>query len=283
MTAIKLTEQYAVASLRADVRDSLVMAGEPCVLLQLYHPEVDTEQPRCPECYDDVYAAGENACTGCYGTGVEGGIKAARRVQALFSDSVESELLTKQGMWPADAREIQTEAFPLLLEHDVVVRVRRWDDNYRPTELEGYYNIAAVIRTSLRTGSRLGQYTWDVVGQRAAVTLVNQSHPITQYPILSTIFPEGEAVGQIVSPPPPSLPTTALFYPSPGSGGSSGAFTHSQVTASATWTIDHPLDHLPSVTVIINQELVEPDVTYVDDHTVVITFAEPQTGFAVLV
>lgn len=43
MTTIKLTESYAINSLRNDVRDALLMAGEWAVLLQLYHPEVDKD------------------------------------------------------------------------------------------------------------------------------------------------------------------------------------------------------------------------------------------------
>lgn len=190
MTAIKLTENYSINSLRRDVRDALALAGEHCILLQMYHPEVDTEQPRCPVCHDDVYSGGEGDCNICFNTTVEGGIKEARRVYGLFTDHIAAEVYNKQGMWPNDVREIQTEAFPLLLERDAVIRIIDWDANNRPLSVEGFYNIAAVNRTSLRTGTRSGQQRWDVVGQRAAITKMNQTMPITQFPVIGVDFDE---------------------------------------------------------------------------------------------
>lgn len=270
MSAIKLVEDYAVASLRRDVRDSLIMAGEQCVLLQMYHPEVDKDAPRCANCQDDIYTSGEGDCDVCYGTSVHGGIKAARKVWGLFSDHVAGEMYTKQGAWPPDAREIQTEAFPILLEHDVVVRIREWDRWGRPAAVEGFYNIAAVTRVSLRTGTRSGQQGWDVVGQRAAITLVNHSLPITRLPVLHQHFDE---VSYSPYTPPPPVQEEPVAQP----------FTHSHPVPEAVWTVVHPLDHYPSVTVIVNQELVEPDVFYPAPDTVRIEFATPTAGIAVLV
>jgi hypothetical protein len=275
MVAIKLTEQYAVDSLRRDVRDSLIMAGEPCILLQMYHPEVDKDAPRCPNCQDDVYTSGEGDCTICYGTTIEGGVKAALQVYGLFSDHVAAEQWSRQGMWPPDAREIQTEAFPLLLEHDIVIRVRDWDEFQRPAAVEGFYNIAQVTRTSLRTGTRSGQQRWDVVGQRAAITLVNQTLPITQYPVLGKPF-SGKNFNPATSAPVVSAPVAVAPVPN-------SAFTHLQAVPLDTWTITHQFDHPPGVTVIVNQELVEPDVYYPKPDIVRIEFAEPTAGIAVLV
>jgi hypothetical protein len=274
MAAIKLVESYAIDSLRRDVRDSLIMAGEPCILLQMYHPEVDKDAPRCPNCHDDIYTGGEGDCTICYGTSVEGGIKLARQVYGLFSDHVAAEMYAKQGMWPPDAREIQTEFYPLLLEHDIVIRVRDWDDSRRPVAIEGFYNIAQVTRTSLRTGLRFGQEGWDVVGQRAAITKVNQTLPITRFPVIGQFFTGADlAHPSAVMAAPPVAPT-----PVP-----SAAYTHVQAAPSMQWKITHQMDHLPSVTVIVNQELVEPDVYYPTATTVTIEFAEATAGIAVLV
>jgi hypothetical protein len=289
MAAIKLTEQYAIDSLRRDVRDALIMAGEPCILLQMYHPQVDKDAPRCPNCQDDIYTGGEGDCTICYGTSVEGGIKAARRVWGLFSDHIAAEQYTRQGAWPPDAREIQTEAFPLLLEHDIVIRVRDWDEHKRPLEVEGFFNVAAVTRTSLRTGSRSGQQTWDVVGQRSAITLVNQTLPIVNFPVVGRSFED-----VIISPnsfpvslhnPPVVMPDTrVVFIPVQEEDElSRRPFTHLQHVAASQWQIVHQLDHLPSVTVIVNQELVEPDVFYPNPTTVRIEFENPTAGIAVLV
>lgn len=289
MAAIKLTEQYAIDSLRRDVRDSLIMAGEPCILLQMYHPARDQGLPRCPNCQDDVYTGGEGDCDICYGTTIEGGIKSARRVYALFSDTLWAEQNAKQGQWIPDAREIQTEAFPLLVEHDYVVRVRGWDDNLRPLEVEGFYNIAQVTRVSLRTGTRSGQQNWDVVGQRAAITVVNQTLSITRFPVVGRSFED-----VILSPnshpvslhnPPVVMPDTrVVFIPANEEDEvSRKPFTHLHPVPETVWTITHELDHFPSVTVIVNQELVEPDVFYPAPDTVRIEFADPTAGIAVLV
>ena len=273
MAAIKLTESYAVDSLRRDVRDALIMAGEPCILLQMYHPEVDKGLPRCPNCHDDIYTSGEGDCEICYGTTIEGGVKLAQKVYGLFSDQVVSEQFAKQGVWSPDAREIQTEAFPLLMEHDFVVRIREWDELQRPAVVENFYNIAQLNRTSLRTGLRNGQQSWDVVGQRAAITQVNKTLPITRYPVIGQSFaidglhPAAQA---------PVSPTPATPVPST-------AFTHTQSAPLAIWTITHSMDHLPSVTVIVNQELVEPDIFYPDAQTITIEFASPTAGIAVMV
>lgn len=188
MATIKLAEQYAVESLRRDVRDSLIMTGELCILLQMYHPEVDKDATRCPNCHDDVYTSGEGDCTVCYGTTIEGGVKDVQRVWGLFTDTIWAEQYAKQGQWIPDAREIQTEAFPLLVEHDIIIRVREWDDHHHPLDVEGFYNLAAVTRVSLRTGSRPGQRDWDVVGQRAAVVKVNDTLPITKFPVIGRSF-----------------------------------------------------------------------------------------------
>lgn len=288
MAAIKLTEQYAIDSLRRDVRDSLIMAGEPCILLQMYHPEVDKDAPRCPNCQDDIYTSGEGDCTVCYGTTVEGGIKAARRVYGLFSDHVAAEQWSRQGMWPPDAREIQTEAFPLLLEHDIVIRVKEWDGK-RPVTVEGFYNIAQVTRVSLRTGTRSGQQGWDVVGQRAAITIVNQTLPVTQFPVIGRSFEDvilspNQFPVSMTNPPVVQPDTRVIFIPANEENEvTRKPFTHLHPNPEAIWTISHELDHFPSVTVIVNQELVEPDVYYPNATTVRIEFAEPTAGIAVLV
>lgn len=288
MAAIKLTESYAIDSLRRDVRDSLIMAGEPCILLQMYHPVVDKDAPRCPNCHDDIYTSGEGDCDICYGTTVEGGIKSARRVYGLFSDHIAAEVFAKQGGWPPDAREIQTEAFPLLLEHDIVVRVRDWDGR-RPVSVEGFYNIAQVTRTSLRTGTRSGQQTWDVVGQRAAITIVNQTLPVTKFPIIGRSFedvilsPNNSPVN-LHNPPIVQPDTRVIFIPAKEEDEvARKPFTHIHPVPETIWTIPHELDHFPSVTVIVNQELVEPDVFYPSASVVRIEFAEPTAGIAVLV
>lgn len=60
------------------------------------------------------------------------------------------------------------------------------------------------------------------------------------------------------------------------------AITHTQAVASDTWTIQHTFKRHPSVIVIVGGELVEPDVYYPSVGAVVIEFAEPTVGTAVL-
>jgi len=61
------------------------------------------------------------------------------------------------------------------------------------------------------------------------------------------------------------------------------ALTHTQSVPQATWTISHQITPLPSVAVIVNQELVKPDIFYPNATTVTIAFAEATAGIAVLV
>ena len=51
------------------------------------------------------------------------------------------EAIRERGVWVPDAREMQCEAFPLFMERDYVVRVRKWTSDHRPLEIEGYYAI----------------------------------------------------------------------------------------------------------------------------------------------
>lgn len=186
--SIKLVEDYSVIRKRNYTRESLQNHGEQCVLLSMWHPADGAAQ--CPNCADDIYGGGSNDCNICFGSGFNGGVKSAQRVWALFSDHQVGENYSQRGTWTPDSREMQTEAFPQLIEHDYVVRVRVWDLNGIPVELEGYYGIQAVTRESLRTGNRFGQFYWDITGQRATVTKLQANVAINRYPILGQTFPE---------------------------------------------------------------------------------------------
>lgn len=197
---IKLVENYAVNQARQLVRESLQSHGEQCVLLAMYHPFFDPDQPHCPYCNDDVYTGSGQDCTICWGTGIQGGVKQAAKVWGMFTDHQATERYGERGIWAADAREIQTEAFPLLMEHDFVIRVRRWNTNGTPAEIDGFYGIQAVTRNSLRTGDRFGQSTSDVVGQKAQITKVSENTNIFKYPVLGVPFLAPELAKLIDSP-----------------------------------------------------------------------------------
>lgn len=209
MAVIKLVEDYAVSQLRKDVRDSLMMAGEQCVVLQLYHPG-DPDAVACPQCGDDVYNSPEKGCMSCYGTMFTGGVRQAVKVWSLFTDHQVGEELAKRGVYRPDQREIQFEAFPIVTEHDIVARVRGWGADGTPAVLEGFYMLAAITRRSLRTGNRFGQHTWDVVAQKAQLSeLPGALHGITTYPILGRHFTEPVQM----STPSPTLGQNAVVAP----------------------------------------------------------------------
>jgi hypothetical protein len=82
---------------------------------------------------------------------------------------------------------------------------------------------------------------------------------------------------------------TVLIVPTPGVPGPAGpagdgGITHTQSSAAATWTITHGLGRKPaSVTVWLDDELVDTDIETPDTATVVITFAFPQSGRAEII
>lgn len=187
---IRLPMQYSIDRARNWIRGSLQAHGEQCILLSTYHPTRDKDRIRCPNCTDDIYTGGSNNCPICYGTGFFGGVRTATRVWALFSDTRRPEKYSERGVWAADRREIQTEAFPELIEHDYVARVKEWDVTGEiPQDLEGFYGIGEVTQDSLRTGGRAGQYRWDVVGQRAPISKLARNIKIGDFPIVGQSFP----------------------------------------------------------------------------------------------
>lgn len=205
MAVIKLVEDYAVTSLRNDVRDSLMMAGEQAILLQLFHSG-DPDAHPCPQCGDDLYKSPEMNCPSCYGTTFDGGVRVATKVWALFTDDDMDEVRTNRGEVQPFVRSFQTEAFPLLVEHDVVARVKSWDQDATPAELNGYYILQKVTRRSLRTGARAGQFPHDVVAQKAQLSQVPDGSPLTRYPVLGQHFVESISLRT-------SLPPSAVIQP----------------------------------------------------------------------
>ena len=279
--SIKLVESYAIQSLRNDVRDSLMMTGEQAILLQLFHPG-DTDAQPCQVCGDDVYKSAEADCTTCYGTRFEHGVRQARKVWTLFSDHQITEAVAKTGTYQPDHREIQFEAFPLVTEHDMVVRVRQWGSAATPSELEGYYELEQVNRRSLRTGNRFGQWSWDVVAQKAQLSKLPANAPITRYPILGVSFDQPLVVTMastsstvVVQPD-----TRLVFFPSTNNLGDDVrkyAATIGDGT-SQTITIFHNFgtrDVVVSLHDAATFAEVETDVIHADVNAVTLSFASP--------
>ena len=297
MAEIKLVENYAVTQLRNDVRDSLQMAGEQAILLQLYHAG-DPDAVPCPQCGDDIYDSPEMDCLSCYGTRFDGGVRTAMLVWSLFTDHDVAEQLGPRGVFQPDVRSVQFEAFPLVKEHDVIVRVQQWASEGVPAVLQGYYILQTVSQRSLRTGNRFGQFNWDVVAQKAGVTeLRPQTNGITNYPVLGQTFSESVQLTPATS----TLPAQAVVEPDTrvvyfpfevapggvvpitediGTGEGDVAYVYNQTLPASTWTITHTLGHEPSVSIIIDGEEVDADVDFPNNSVVVVTFNTPQVGLA---
>lgn len=283
--AIKLVENYSVSLARKAIRDSLMNHGEECVLLQMYHVGVDDGvAPRCPQCYDDIYKQSTAAnCTDCYGTTFAGGVKSAIRVWGMFGDHVIAEQVGPKGVWTPDQRDAQIEPFPLLTEHDYLVRVRLWDALHRPVEIEGYYGIQQVTRQSLRTGNRFGQWQWDVVGQKATVTELQKNSPICAFNVEGVAFPDSYNVSQGATSTPVVQPDQKVLFFPVGDILPDGVFIYNQDTPSRQWIIAHNLGHHPAVHVIVGEEEVDADISYPDARTVIIEFEDPQVGRAEMI
>jgi hypothetical protein len=293
MAVIKLVEDYAVTSLRNDVRDAMMMTGEQAILLQLYHPG-DADADPCPQCGGDIYNSPEEDCLSCYGTMFNGGVRVAMLVWTVFTDHDVPEQLSQRGVYRPDSRSVQFEAFPMVSEHDVIVRVQQWASAGVPSVLEGYYILQSVTRRSLRTGNRFGQFSWDVVGQKAQCSELNSTQKgLTLYPILGQTFMESVATTPATS----ALPSQTVYEPDvkvvytpieaiPGesettdSGGADVAFVYNQSLPASTWTITHTLGYEPTVSIIVAGEEVDADVDFPNNSVVVITFNNPQTGIA---
>jgi hypothetical protein len=61
-----------------------------------------------------------------------------------------------------------------------------------------------------------------------------------------------------------------------------GTLTFEFLSPASSWPIMHNLGRFPSVTVIVDREVVLADVTHIDLNNLVVDFAEPQSGFALL-
>lgn len=73
-----------------------------------------------------------------------------------------------------------------------------------------------------------------------------------------------------------------VIYPGGGGGGSDTFIEHFQNTPSASWSINHGLGRTPAVTLIVGGKIIIGDVEYTNSEQVLVTFAEPTAGKAIL-
>ena len=82
--------------------------------------------------------------------------------------------------------------------------------------------------------------------------------------------------------PPAELPAdiAMVIAGKPGTG-AGAAYTHTQASAAAVWTVAHNLGRWPSVTVTDQlKRRIEPDVDYLDENFVRVTHGAPLIGYA---
>ena len=276
MADIKLVEQYSVNLLRECNRNAMQWFGEEAILLQAFHPG-DADAVAC-NCRDDIYNQAPANCPDCYGTTFQGGIRQAARVWTLFSDTRKPEQYAERGTWQLDSRELQTEALPMVVEHDFVVRVSSWGDNHTVNEVYGYYAVQAVTRDSLRTGNRFGQQLADVVGQRVTVTELSPTMPICSYPIAGLSFARAtQAYDPSLSQNVPAVQpdTKVVFVPGAASAEQDKYAETIGDGTTTTFVIEHNLgssDVDVTVRSTSTGETVDADEFVLNDNEVRVTF-----------
>lgn len=282
--------------MRNNIRDAMMMHGERAILLSLFHAG-DADAVPCAVCGDDLYKSPEMDCTNCYGTMFAGGVRYAMIVWSIFTDRQDPEQLEKQGIWRMSAREAQFEAFPRVREHDTIIRVKTWTDEHTPGEVDGYYMLQNVTQRSLRAGNHYGQDDTNLVAQKAQITELGESMKgITLYPIVGNQFNESIQLTPATAVTPAQAvlepDVKVIYFPfeeapggvepdtGPTGGGLTGGLVFTQTIPANVWTIHHTLGYDPAVSIIVDDQEVDADVSYPNTSIVIITFNTPQAGEA---
>lgn len=147
---IRETQAWAIEQERRRHNEALYQYGESTMFCLMWHilDFNDGLVGRCPTCYEsagevaDVYGQpSKNKCPDCFGTSFEGGFKAIIVRPAIFSDSDESENLTKRGL--VHPQKLSIDSTPDF-------RIRTGDYCFRATG-ERYY-LRAPERVTVRSG-----------------------------------------------------------------------------------------------------------------------------------
>ena len=177
---------YATNTVRNRSTEALQAYGEQAILLNSYTPGIhEGDVNRCENCWDDVYAQSEYTCPICFGVGFNPPFDRISRVWSLFENANKDEKRDKRGEYFPDRRTVYIEGWVTVTPGDFLIRVRKWDAEYRPIELAGRYQIGDLVESNLRTGADYAQEADDRVGQRTNVNFLERSHPLYRFPIKS--------------------------------------------------------------------------------------------------
>lgn len=93
--------------------------------------------------------------------------------------------------------------------------------------------------------------------------------------------PTTDIIEITTGPPGPAGPTGPIGLTGPQGPSGGLYFSHIQSSPAADWVINHGLNQKTNITVVVNGEAVEADVTYNSLNQVTIHFSSPQLGEAI--
>lgn len=163
--------------------NSALLTGSPAYVSILEAQLGQNQQSDVASVYQqpgDVY------CTDCYGTGFTGGFEPTIYLTyAIFTDETQDVNQTREGVVFPKTPQGDFSHTPDFEENDLFVRVRTWDANgTAPADggEEGRYLFREVKPITLRTSPALPIESL-IVGQRAPVTRLPDTHHLQQVPV----------------------------------------------------------------------------------------------------
>lgn len=150
------------------------------------------------------------------------------------------------------------------------------------------YDFITSNESTVLNNNFIYECDWDLGDM---VTLKNSTGTTPQRVIEVTEIYEGNrrievVLGSVIPNPLEKIQSQLNSIPSSGGGTSGGgdkAYTHSQISPSSIWNINHGLNKRPSVSVVDSGgSLVMGEVKYVDDNNIQITFSAAFAGNAYL-
>lgn len=170
--------------------DATSLVGERLVVLRTFHPSIDHDTKRCPDCYSTVYkqSAEPKLCPTCYGTTFSPAFKeitVGRGIVGLDENTKPNE---KTGEYSVEETSIQLEAYPRLYDGDIIFRVEEWFDYDTPKTLGDAYKVHKVSQLNVRTGTRKSKPVM-TMGQKATVAKIPREFSIYQWKPSRTDIP----------------------------------------------------------------------------------------------